>query len=251
MQLSLSATLAPRPAGAAAARLTPAPWRDSAISQLDAIEAANQRGAGSLAGNRQTWIALGAGALLLLIVASVSPRAPAEETRRATAPATLAPAPVLPSAPSPTVATPAESIPDTARVAEPAAAPVPSADEAERKQRARQLADAHRKAAQLAQERAWMEAQRAQAQQQRDAERAQGAAEPVRAREAPPEAAAVVASAREARRSVRESCASAGNFFSEQFCQARECRKADQHADPVCTRLRDIEEVRQRASAER
>jgi hypothetical protein len=128
-----------------------------------------------------------------------------------------------------------------------------AADDAARKARAKQQAETRRKAAQLAQERALAEeTQRLQLAQQREAERAQQLAEQVRQRAAAEEARLASAqSASETRRGVGETCAPAGGFVSRQFCQARECRKAEHQGDGLCVNLRETEAARLRASAER
>ena len=127
-------------------------------------------------------------------------------------------------------------------------------DDAARKARAAKAAEAKRKAAQLAQERVLAEeAQRVQlAQQTRDAERAQQQAELARQRAAAEQARlAAVQLASDTRRGVGETCAAAGGFISQQFCQARECRKAERQGDGICVNLRETEAARLRASAER
>jgi len=137
-----------------------------------------------------------------------------------------------------------------------AAVETAAADDAARKARVKQLADARRKAAQLAQERALAEeTQRLQLaqQQQREAERAQQQlAEQARQRAAAEQARAQsLQIAVDTHRSVSESCSAAGNQISRQFCRSRECGKAEHHGDPVCVRLREDELTQQRASIDR
>ncbi len=128
-----------------------------------------------------------------------------------------------------------------------------AADDAARKARAKQQVEARRKAAQLAQERALAEeTQRLQLAQQREAERAQQLAEQARQRAAAEQtrlAATLLAS--DSRRNVGDMCSAAGGFISQQFCHARECRKAEHQGDGICVNLREIEAARLRASAER
>ena len=42
-----------------------------------------------------------------------------------------------------------------------------------------------------------------------------------------------------------------GGFLAQQFCQARECSKAEHQGDAVCARLRESEAERLRASIDR
>jgi hypothetical protein len=51
-------------------------------------------------------------------------------------------------------------------------------------------------------------------------------------------------SAQDTRRGVREACASSGGLLSQQFCHARECRRAEHQDDAMCARLREIEVAR-------
>jgi hypothetical protein len=131
-------------------------------------------------------------------------------------------------------------------------------DEASRKARAAQAAEARRKATLQAQERARQdeesERQRRAKEQQHEAERAQQRllAEASRERAAAAEQARpqVALVAQSTRRTVREVCAG-GGFLSEQFCQARECRKAELQGDATCVRLGEIESARLQVSHSR
>jgi hypothetical protein len=133
-----------------------------------------------------------------------------------------------------------------------------SAEEIAQRARVRQLAEARRKAAALAQERMLAEeAQRLQgAAQRREAELATQQAEEQRRQRA---AAAAEAAARQAqsvvvalntRRSVRETCNGRG-LFAEGACHVRECARSEHQSDPVCVRQRESDEAQRRASIER
>ena len=244
------------------------PCDTAAMSQLDQIAAQN------LQPSRQ---GLGASALLLALVgglvvlgsasmwsegndASRKPSAAVAEARQApAADVAVLPAPVA-AAVAPQAAAVVEpaapaTLAEQALTAAVAAAPVATVDDAARKARAAKAADARRKAAQLAQERALAEeeTQRLQLAQQRDAERSQQQlTEQARQRAAAEQARlASLQLAANTRRSVADSCAGAGNFFSQQFCRSRECGKAEHQGDGVCVNLREAEAARLRASAER
>jgi hypothetical protein len=122
-------------------------------------------------------------------------------------------------------------------------------------------ADARRKAALAAKERARSEEEvqqrlrLAQEQQRQEAERAQqladaAARERVAAAEQAARRQAEVVVARAPLRGVRETCGAGGGLFGEALCQQRECRKSELQADPVCARLRDIEIARHQQFAE-
>lgn len=283
MQLNLLSRLALRTAQARAdAPVTvPGLWRDSAITQLEAIAAANERVAAARLRRQAAWLAAAGGAALVL---SVSLWRPVQEQAR-TLPAAVAavgavgavaplltaaqPAPVLSTLPK-TAATGDTVTPAAPMAAAPVAADSPAAnaqalaqggtpaDEASRKARAAQAAEARRKATLQAQERARQdeesERQRRATDQQHEAERAQQRllAEALRERAAAAEQARpqVVLVAQNTRRTVREVCAG-GGFLSEQFCQARECRKAEQQGDAICVRLGEIESARLQVSHSR
>jgi type IV secretory pathway VirB10-like protein len=271
MQLSLTTTLPRHPRAAVLRPLVPLS-REAAMSQLDQIAAASshriarQDGLGGVS----TVLALVGG--LVLVGAAAMWRAPAD-TAPGAAPAMSAPAPAVAALPreeaaSPPVldapalaVVPREPAPEAvtaAVVAGPAPAVVePSAEELAQKARARQLAEARRKAAALAQERMLAEeAQRLQAAvQRRDAELAALRAEEQQLRQ---QRAAAEAAARQAqavaatitRRSVRETCAGRG-FFAEAACHVRECARGEQQSDPLCLRQRENEEAQRSASAAR
>jgi hypothetical protein len=273
MQLTLSSSLFSKPPVAPqAVRPPPRPLDAAAMSQLDQIAAQN------LQASRQ---GLGGGAMLLALVGGLvilgsasmwgggaeQPRkplaatarpAPAVEVARPQTPA-VAVAPPVASPEAPRAVAMAGPLPTTA-APEPALAaaaviePVVLVDDAARKARVAKAAEARRKAAQLAQERALAEeTQRLQLAQQREAEQVQQQlSEQARQRAAAEQGRLAAAQlAREARRGVGETCAAAGGFVSQQFCQARECRKAERQDDGVCVNLRELEAARLRASAER
>jgi hypothetical protein len=244
------------------------PLDAAAMCQLDQIAAQN------LQTSRQ---GLGGGALLLALVGGLvilgsasmwsagtdapsKPAAVVAEARPApVADVVLAQTPPVAVAP-PIVATiepttiPAALQPALAAAV--AAEPVALVDDAARKARAAKAAEARRKAAQLAQERALAEeAQRLQLAQQREAERAQQQqqlAEQARQRAATEQMRlASLQLAATTQRSVADMCSGAGNFISQQFCRTRECGKAEHHGDAACIRLRENELAQQRASIER
>lgn len=240
----------------------PGAWRDSAISQLDALAAAHEPLVSEARRRRVAWGAAIAGVLLLWSASAW--RQAIEPPRRPEALAAAIPAPLEAAAPVVTDAAPAAASvaalqPVNGTAAPPAAADAAvdsAAEDAARRARARQLARAlQRKAALL---RADAEAQRQrelalQAQQAEQAARQQALAEAARQREAAAaEQARLLALQREqaARRGVRESCAAAGGFFAEQLCHARECRRPEQQADAVCVRLREFELARLRDGAD-
>lgn len=281
MQLTLLTTFAQPSLATSPAppRGSAAPSREAvAMSQLDRIAAQNLRAPAHGLGGTAMLLAL-LGGLVVLGSASMWRGTAGNEARVArephkpvqveTQPAPAAAATVAPAAAiqasepdAPTVLAAQVSTPNVVATPEPAAAAMeaaqPAADDAVRVARARQLADARRKAAQLAQERALAdEAQRLQLaqqqQQQRDAERAQQQiAEQARQRAAVEQARAqTLQLAFDTRRSVGEACASAGSVFSRQFCRTRECAKAEHQGDPICLRLREDELAQQRASSDR
>lgn len=262
-------------AGAVSRRGHAAPSREAvAMSQLDRIAAQNLRPPAHGLGASGVLLAL-LGGLVVLGAASMWRGVPVDGPRPAIvvadsqpipAPApSVSPAPVVtaaavPSAPAelnttlPAQVATAETAAETAAVTVAAPAVDPAADDAARKARARQLADARRQAAQVAQERAAAEeSQRLQLAQQREAERAQQhAAEQARQRAAAEQARAqTIQVALNTRRSVGDACSAAGGPISRYFCSARECSKAEHQGDPVCVNLRDDELARQRASNER
>lgn len=241
------------------------------MAQLDRIAAQNLRAPAHGLGSTATLLAW-IGGLVVLGAASMWSGTSSEELREPektvlaesrplpAVVAAMAPA-VTKEAAAPVVAGTPEPTPHAVAAAEAAtfalAAAEPVADDAARKARAKQQAEARRKAAQLAQERALAEeAQRLQlAQQQRDAERAQQQqllAEQARQRLAAEQARLQsVQLALDTHRSVGESCAASGSVISRQFCRARECSKAEHHTDPTCVTLRADEMARQRASIDR
>lgn len=271
MQLTLRSSLFSKPSVASKLVQPPARPRDAAaMSQLDQIAAQN------LQASRQ---GLGAGALMLALVGglvilgsasmwsagsgeSQQPIAAAERPKTA-----RAEAPVVREAAAPTVIA-AEAVPAAVAAApvqamEPATEPVQAlvvapevllaADDAARKARAKQQAEARRKAAQSAQERALAEeSQRLQLAQQRESERAQQQAEQARQRAAAEQTRlSATLLANDSRRTVGDMCSASGGFISQQFCHARECRKAEHQGDGLCVNLRETEAARLRASAER
>lgn len=276
MQLTLLTPFAPpsAAAGPAPQRATAAPRREAnALSQLDRIAAQNLRAPAHGLGGGAVLLAL-LGGLVVLGSATMWRGAGGSEAREARPGVVAERRDSRPAAVAVTVATPAPaaavaetaaphtvaaptSTPPALAAPEPAAAAValadPAADEAAHKARVKQVADARRKAAQLAQERAAAEeTQRLQLAQQRESERAQQQlAEQARQRAAAEQARSQpVQLALETRRSVSESCAG-GSLFSRQFCRARECAKAEHQGDAVCINLREDELAQQRASNNR
>jgi hypothetical protein len=268
MQLTLSPAPFAKPPGAPKSAPQPARPRDAtALSQLDQIAAQNLQATKHGLGGAAMFLAL-VGGLVVLGSASMwssgsdeprKPQAVAESRKAPVAEAAVVPAAnpvVAPMVTAAVVAAPAvaESLPEPAAAAMAAAEPVAGADDAARKARAKQQAEARRKAAQLLQERALAEeAQRVQlAQQHSEAERAQQQAEQARQRAAAEQARlAAVQLASDTRRNVGDMCSAAGGFVSQQFCHARECRKAEHQGDGICVNLRETEAARLRASAER
>lgn len=270
MQLSLTPAVPPRGRASpdAAAGLA-RPSRDAAMAQLDRLEALNgpPRSAHRLSG-AATWLALVGGCVVLMgasmlrpsneaarpastpvTMADAAPKAPGKATLDAAS--TLAPAlPAQAEAPTALAAAPVDM---TALAPQAATTPADAADAALTDEAARKarLRAEKRKAGQLAQERASAEeAARVEQVAARRAEE-QRAAEEERQRIAAVEKSRHVAVAMPAQtpvhRSVGEVCSS-GGFFAENACRARECARAESRDDPVCVRLRDIEESRRSAS---
>lgn len=283
MQMSLTGPL-PRPGAAVggAQRLTPLS-REAVMSQLDRIAAAEARPlSGQGLGGKAGLLALLGGLFVLgsaLMwrapdtprrdpVASAQPQASPGSARAAAVAAEVsAPAPVLLNVAAATVPPAAEAAAPASVTAmttaaarhpkqEVLAAPAPAAgDDAARKARAKQQAEARRKAAQLAQELAQaQEAQRLAVLAQSSQERAEQAAEDERRRLAAEQRArvpVVVAALDTSRRSVADACAGSGGFFGQHSCRTRECSRPEHQGDSVCVRLREGEEVQRRASMER
>lgn len=250
------------------------------LAQLDQIAAQNLQGSRQGLGASAMLLAL-VGGLVILGSASMwngsadEPRKPAaalaearvvplaqaavSKTAETVAPAVAQTVPQAAAAVSLTPSMPPMPfIPETAVASVAPAEPVAAADEAARKARAKQIADARRKAAQASQQQALAEeSERLQLAQQREAEREQQQqqhqlAEQARQRAAADQARlASVQIAVNTRRSVAESCATAGGFVGQQFCRSRECGKSEHQSDAVCVRLRDTEFAQQRASNER
>ncbi len=277
MQLSLTTTLPRHPRAAVLRPLVPLS-REAAMSQLEQIAAASGRRTARQdgLGGAATLLAVVGG--LIVLGAAAMWRAPAETV---VTPVPAAHAPAMAPVATPTTAAlpaPAETAPATeppvppaapresategvtaAVAAEPTPAVLePPAEELAQRARARQLAEARRKAAALAQERQFAEeAQRLlAAARAREAERAAQQAEEQRRQRV---AAADEAAARQAqpapalpgaRPGVREVCGGRG-LFAESACLARECARAEHQADPVCVRVRESEEAQHRASIER
>jgi len=127
--------------------------------------------------------------------------------------------------------------------------------------RAAQGADARRKSAALAQERTRADEQAQRQQRAREQDIADHAAALQQAQEARERAQAAEQAQRQvvlvaqnvqgARRGVREACSTSGGTLSQQFCHARECRKAEHQDDTLCARLHEIEVARLQYSVER
>jgi type IV secretory pathway VirB10-like protein len=236
-------------------------------SQLDLIAEVNVRVARQQPGRQTLWVAFTGGAVLLGVALWWSmqrgaARAPAPPPPAAAVPAeTLRDAPAaaaqaspaaseaaVPAVPDPAAALAQDGFPASAPM-EATAAPLAetaSADERARKARARREADARASALQMQQERSRTEAlERQQREAEREAQQARDLADAASRRAAeqtpaPPQPAA------EPRRGVRERCSASGNLFSQLMCQSRECRGAEDANDPICTRLREIEEAQRR-----
>jgi hypothetical protein len=262
MQLTLSSTPFAKPSVAPKAVR---PRDEEVLSQLDQIAEQNLQASRHGLGASAMFLALIGGLVVLgsasmwstgdepsrKPVAAVAEARPAPNVEIAAA----APAPVIAATPQAmTLVEPiAQAAPEPVLAAAAAAEPMPAADDAARKARVAKAAEAKRKAAQLAQERALAEeTQRLQLAQQREGERAQQLAEQARQRAAAEQARlAATQLASDSRRSVGDSCSAAGGFISQQFCHARECRKAEHQGDGICVNLRETEAARLRASAER
>jgi hypothetical protein len=249
----------------------PGAWRDSAISQLEALARANERALARARRRRQLWTA-GVSALLLLWAAALwrqaseGPRVPvpmlavAQPRAEPVAVAAVAPAEVPAQPTSGLIAAAAADAPPAAgaSVVTDAVPVVASDDEAARKARTQWLA--RRKAAQQAQERARAEDEAQQRQRlalaaQLDAARAlqpqrAEAAERERAAAADRERRQALLLAQNTRRGVAELCGSAGGWAAEQQCQARQCYKAEHQGDAVCQRLRDLDLARLQRGAD-
>jgi hypothetical protein len=280
MQLTLTspgrATLG---ANAAPTRTVASPSRAQSLSQLDRIAAANSMSSSPGPTGVATWLGLLGGCLLVAVAAmwqdgtgspGMSARDEASETvaadvaavaadpdsSRAAAPNTGAVA-LATDAPLPVPSRAAEPAP-VAELATTPAPPPTGADEVASKARLAAGAETRRKAALAAQERAQAEEAKRlalvqQQTQQEAAARAEQAAEAARQRAAAAEQVRLAASsgAEVPRITVRSSCASAGGYLAQQFCQARECSKAEHQGDAVCARLRESEAERLRASIDR
>lgn len=284
MQMSLTGPL-PRPGAAVggAQRLTPLS-REAVMSQLDRIAAAEARPlSGQGLGGKAGLVALLGGLFVLGSAlmwrapdtprrdpaASAQPQASPGSARAAAVAAEVSAPAAVPSnvaaaaVPLEQAAAPAlVTAMTTAAALHPgkevlaAPAPAPAAeDDAARKARAKQQAEARRKAAQLAQELALaQEAQRLAVLAQGSRERAEQAAEDERRRHAAELRArvpVVIAALDTSRRSVAEACAGSGGFFGQHSCRTRECSRPEHQGDSVCLRLRESEEVQRRASMER
>lgn len=145
----------------------------------------------------------------------------------------------------------ASASPPAAHVA--AAPAAPSADEkaASEKARVKRLAAAQARREQAAQERAATEekartATMLEQQQSDEVARAKAAAEvaqrAVVAKAGQPALAPMV-------KTVDQTCASSGNFFSREACRLRSCGEASSANDPVCVRFREMEAANRRATA--
>ncbi len=258
---------------------TPRFHDSTGLAQLDQIAAQNLQASRHGLGASAMLLAL-VGGLVILGSASMwsssadearQPAAVAAEARRLvpTAPSavskTAEPAvaqAVMPDATQAAAAGMVSVVPSMPFVPESAVAsatnvdPVAAADDAARKARAKQLADARRKAAQASQQQALAEeSERLKLAQQRDAEHEQQQhqiAEQARQRAAADQVRlASLQLAANTRRNVAESCAAAGGFVGQQFCRSRECAKSEHQGDAVCVRLRENEFAQQRASNER
>jgi hypothetical protein len=252
MQLTLSSPQGLRhaPARPVPLRSLAVPWRDSASAQLDALAAVDRRRSG--AGAR--LLQLAALGVAFLGVLALTWRAPPVQPP-ARAMAAQVPVGVMGAALSARPSTPVEPAADVRRAAaaERVAQPVMLlaaqdrhvARPAESSRKASTVAKARPSAADPAARRALLQLERVP----QDVEHGEGAPRSPVVEEPP--RLQTAAAAPDTLRSVREVCAGAGGFIGEQFCRSRECRKPEQQGDPVCVRLRDIEEARLRSAAER
>jgi hypothetical protein len=232
----------------------PGAWRDSAISQLDAIAAANEASVVSARRRKAAWAIASVGAALWLASGSLSTPGRDVTLRQSRSPATAAlPAPSRLAVHGTVTEVPART-PAVATEALPVPVTVDAIDDAARRPRAAPGAETRRKSAALAQERARADEQAQRQQRARDQEaadharalqQAQDARERAQAAELVQRQVVLVAqNAQDTRRNVRDACSSSGGLLSQQFCQARECRRAEHQDDAVCLRLHEIEVAR-------
>lgn len=250
----------------------PGAWRDSAISQLEALARANERAAARARHRRRLWTVglFGVGLLWAVAMwrqAMDPPRVPppmlaqlsdagtainaSAADAHAAATTSASPSGIVPVALAPTDAPQVATAPVVTD-----AVPVVAVDDEDAARKARALA--RRKAAQ---ERARIEQEAAQRQQlalitQLDAERAlqqqqqAEAAARERAAAAERERRQALLLAQPTRRGVAELCGNAGGWAAEQQCQVRQCWKAEHQADAVCLRLREGELARLQRGAD-
>jgi len=249
----------------------PGAWRDSAISQLEALARANERAAARARRRRRLWVA-GVSGLVLLWGVSLwrqaidPPRVPAPllaqlPSMPSAVAATVAASPAPEAAATDTPVVPLAAASNDATVTAPTpvvtdAVPVVASDDEDAARKARALA--RRKAAQ---ERTRAEQEAQQRQQlalaaQLDAERAlqqqqqAEAAARERAAAAERERRQAQLLAASTRRGVAELCGQAGGWAAEQQCQVRQCWRAEHQADAVCLRLRETDVARLQRGAD-
>lgn len=219
-------------------------------SQLDRIAEVNARARREARGSRGRWLAAVVGAAILLALALGWQRDRLDESAQAQAQYPVAASPVAavqPIAASAAVMAPAvpegaaaEAVPQAVSASAAASPPVPAVDR-NRQLRAKQEAPARPKAVDQEPAPARSLADE-QARQRREADQARELADEASRRAAQAGPSRTVP-ASETRRNVRELCSASGNLFSENACQLRECRKPDQQGDPICVRLRELEEA--------
>ena len=241
----------------------PGAWRDSAISQLDAIAAASDRRAASRLRTQAVAFAL----VGLFAFATSAWWARRDEPIDSPRPAATPPAPVVgqrmpapppePVQPSvvPPVQFPVATVPQQttqARSADPASTAGVSSAAVPPNAKPRTAATAPPAAERRPRDSPGPRAPAASIPERSSAEPPpRPVPSPAPATPAARSNVAATAPAEPAPRPDVASVCGGSAFLAASFCQARECRKAEHHADPVCVRLREIEQARERAAADR
>jgi hypothetical protein len=231
-----------------------APREEPTPSQLDRIAEVNARANRQARGSRAVSLATATGVAVLIGLAGwwglrpVDVGVPAQAPKPIAAPGAavqVAPPtfamPVPAAAPAVPQALATEMLVQGTAASAALSPSVPDADRT-RRARARLEAEARAKATQRDEALARARADE-QDRERREAERARELA----AQAAPPAAEPApqrIQPAAEPRREVKALCAASGNFLSENFCQSRECRKAEHRDDATCVRLKELEEAR-------
>lgn len=236
-------------------------------SQLDIIAEINVRAARQHQGHQALRITLAGGAVLLGLalwwrLQGGGARAPAPPPPAAAVPAETwrdrpaaaaqaasgASEGAVPALPDPAAALAQDPLPASAPM-EATAVPLAetaAAEDRARMARARRAAEARSGALRAQQEHSRVEAlERNQREAEREAKEARELADAAGWRAAE-QASAPASPAAEPRRGVRERCSASANIFSQLFCQSRECRAPEHANDPICIRLREIEEAQRR-----